>query len=124
MCAGTTSQAAWRIRTLSLLLAAICYSSGALAGSQILRATIINLEISKSYGNFVFIGASTSSVGAPTCETGSWQYTLTLTNPGDSQIYALLLTAYATGAVVNLQGAGSCNEVGFVESLQSAQLTQ
>jgi hypothetical protein len=35
-----------------------------------------------------------------------------------------LLMAYTTGALVKLQGAGSCNEVSFVESLQSAQLTQ
>jgi hypothetical protein len=36
----------------------------------------------------------------------------------------MLLTAYAAGAPIDIGGAGACNEVGFVESASSMQLTQ
>jgi hypothetical protein len=62
--------------------------------------------------------------GATSCERSSWQYTLSLSNPGDSQLYATLLTAYAAGSPIDSTGAGACNDVGFVESLSSLELTQ
>lgn len=96
----------------------------AFAGSQASGAHIKNLQINKGYGNFVFINIDVVPTGAPSCENSSWQYTLTLSNPGDGQMYAMLLTAYAAGTPVNFGGAGACNEFGSVESVSVIQLTQ
>jgi hypothetical protein len=95
-----------------------CFASG------VQRTTITNLQISKAYGDFVFIQVSGVPLGSPACENSGWNYTLSLSSPGDSQLYAMLLTAYTSGALINIEGAGTCNEVGFVESLQTLQLTQ
>jgi hypothetical protein len=95
----------------------------AFAGSQVSGATITNLQISKSYGNFVFIQVSSTPTGAPACANSSWHYTLSFGNPSDNQLYAMLLTAYSSGALVNIAGTGNCNDVGFTESLQALQLT-
>jgi hypothetical protein len=96
----------------------------AVAGSSALNAHIKNLQINKGYGNFVFINIDVTPTGAPPCENGSWEYTLSLSNPGDTQLYAMLLTAYAAGSPINIGGAGACNDVGFVESATAIQLTQ
>jgi hypothetical protein len=65
-----------------------------------------------------------SPSGAPACANSSWHYTLSMGNPSDKELYAMLLTAYSTGALVNISGSGACTEVGFVESLQALQVTQ
>jgi hypothetical protein len=96
----------------------------AVAGSSALNAHIKNLQINKGYGNFVFINIDVVPTGAPSCENAAWQYTLSLSSPGDTQLYAMLLTAYAAGSPINVQGAGACNDVGFVESATAIQLTQ
>jgi hypothetical protein len=113
-----------RSHLLWLLIALVALPSGALAGSSAANAHIKKLQINKGYGVFVFINIDVVPTGAPACESGTWQYTLSLTNPGDSQMYAMLLTAYTTGAPVDLGGTGACSDVGFVESLSAVQLTQ
>jgi hypothetical protein len=88
------------------------------------HAHIKSLQISKGYGNFVFINIAVVPTGAPACENASWQYALSLSIPGDTQMYAMLLTAYAAGTPIDVSGAGACNEVGFVESASAIQVTQ
>jgi hypothetical protein len=95
---------------------------GAQAGGTVSGATILQLAINKAYGAFVFIRLDVTPTGAPPCATAYWQYTLTLTNPGDSQLYALLLTAYAQGKQVYIIGSGACSEFSQSESLQNLQL--
>jgi hypothetical protein len=95
-----------------------------MAGSFIERVQVINLQINRSYGNHVFIQVNSPPSGAPACSNSSWHYTLSLGNPSDKELYAMLLMAYATGTLVNISGSGTCNEVGFVESLQALQATK
>jgi hypothetical protein len=110
----------WLLICLATVLA---LAPNAYAGSTASGATILQLAINKLYGPFVFIRIDVAPTGAPTCATnGSWQYTLTLTNPGDTALYALLLTAYAQGRQVFIGGTGACSETGQVESLQDLQL--
>jgi hypothetical protein len=108
----------------SLLAAVLATPCVALAGSSATNAHIKNLQINKNYGVFVFINIDVNPTGAPACESSSWQYTLSLTNPGDSQLYAMLLTAYTSGAPIDIGGTGACSDVGFVESAAYVQLTQ
>jgi hypothetical protein len=113
-----------RSKLLWLLITVIASTGSAFAGSSVQNAHIKNLQINKGYGIFVFINIDVVPTGAPACENASWQYTLSLTNPGDSQMYAMLLTAYATGAPVDFVGSGACSDVSFVESVSAVQLTQ
>jgi hypothetical protein len=83
-----------------LVIAMILLPAPAFAtGSSVLQAHVKNLQISKGYGHFVFINIDVTSTGAPTCENSSWQYTLTLSNPGDSQMYELGDSRAATRGV-------------------------
>jgi hypothetical protein len=109
---------------LWMSIATLILPMTAFAGGQVNRATIVNMAINKSYGNFVFIQTSITPTGAAVCANSSWQFTLSLSNPGDSQLYAMLLTAYASGALVNITGTGACSEYPTVESVQGVQLTQ
>ena len=89
------------------------------------RATITNLQINKDYGaSFVFIQVSTAPAGAPSCASSGWNYTLSFSGAGATQLYAMLLTAYAAGTPVNIAGTGLCSDVGIAESLGVLQLTQ
>lgn len=101
--------------------------ASALAGSSVSGVTITNLQISEAYPgtSFVFIGLSAQPTGQPACgANGSWQYTLSFSAPSASQLYAMLLTAYAAQTPIDVSGTGTCNEVNFVESLNALQLTR
>ncbi len=113
-----------RLLSSWLIIALIALPNLAFAGSSASNAHIKNLQINKGYGVFVFVNIDVAPTGAPACENASWQYTLSLTNPGDAQMYAMLLTAYSTGAPIDFTGTGTCSDVGFVESVLAVQLTQ
>lgn len=94
--------------------------SSSFGGGLAANVQVTQLGINKGYGGtFVFIKVSGSPTGAPSCATGYWQFTLTFGNPGDSQLYALLLSAYTTGIPVTILGSGACSEFGQSESLQN-----
>ncbi len=112
-------------KILCILLLELALPAAASATTGVTRATITNLQISKDYGNtFVFIQVSPAPTGATACASGGWSYTLPFSETGASQLYAMLLTAYSQGSPVNINGTGACSEVGFVESLDTLQLTQ
>ena len=103
------------------LLCSLAAVNEASAGSDVYNTTITAISIDKQYGNFAFIKLANNPTGSPSCATliNSWTYTLPLANPGDREIYAALLTAFAAGLTVSMSGTFVCSEHGFVESLQS-----
>ena len=112
-------------RLLFIMVIAATIPVTAFAGSSVNRTTITNLQINKDYGAaFVFIQVSTAPTGAPACASSGWNYTLSFGGTGASQLYAMLLTAYAAGTLVNIAGTGLCSDVGIAESLDVLQLTQ
>lgn len=110
-------------RVFSAVVLFLLLPVSTLAGSSVSQVKVTNLAINKAYGNLVFIQVSSIPSGAPVCSNSSWHYTLSLGNPGDKELYAMLLMAYSTGVPVNITGAGTCSEVSFVESLQGMQAT-
>lgn len=104
------------------ILAIVASPIATFAGSSASNAHIKSLAINKGMGTFVLIAIDVVPTGTPACDSTGWGYTLTLTNPGDNQLYAMLLAAYTSGATVSLTGTGSCSEWGSIESLLSAQL--
>lgn len=113
-------KASWLVPLLGLL-----FPVAALPTTSVSQTTISNLQITKDYGaTFVFIQVNGTPTGTTSCASGGWNYTLSFSAPGANQLYAMLLTAYATGTQVNMVGTGTCSEVSFVESLDTLQLTQ
>lgn len=108
-----------------LALIALAASSASYATSEISSTTIVDMAINRDYGNFVFIRVAQTPANPAACSTnGYWQYTLTLSNPGDHELYSMLLTAFSTGAAVDMSGRGVCNEWGTVESLRSLRVSK
>lgn len=107
---------------IGLFLLAI--GSAAHATSDISNTTIADLSISKAYGSFVFIKVAASPANPAACSTnGGWHFTLPLSTAADQQLYAMLLTAFASGTTVDMSGLGACNEHGAIESLRSLRVS-
>lgn len=103
-----------------LAIAATAHSSSDVSGTY-----IGDIAISRSYGSFVFIHVASTPANRIACSTHSyWHYTLPLATASDRDLYAMLLTAYAGKASVELAGLGVCNEFSSAETLGSLRLTQ
>jgi hypothetical protein len=112
----------WLLTIFLAMSLGVVSTPNAYAGGTVSGATIQQLAINKGIGPFVFIKVDVPPAGAPSCASGYWQYTLTLTNQGDSALYALLLTAYTLGRQVYIVGTGACSEFSQSESLSDLQL--
>lgn len=100
-------------------LALMCLTTPAHAGSTSENTQIAQVAISKSYSGIVFVRVASTPTNRPACSSGYWHYILTLTNPGDREMYATLLAAMHSRASVNVYGLGSCNDYSAAETLTS-----
>jgi hypothetical protein len=101
---------------LIALLAAFGLPTTASAGSQI--GTITELYMGTDYGGMVFIAISGAKTNNPACSTNNtFSFVLPLTTALQSQMYAALLAARATGAQVTLNANGLCDTYSGVETL-------
>lgn len=88
--------------------------------SSNVQGTIAEMTIDKNFGSFVFVRFATVPTNKIGCSVnGYWHFTLPLVTDVDKRMFAVLMTARATGAVVKATGSGGCNEVGSIESLQA-----
>jgi hypothetical protein len=110
-------------RMLGSLIIGLLFAVEASAATSIQRTTIANLQLNKGYPNVLFIQL-TGTPSGNSCSAGGWHYTLSLTGTDGPQMYAMLLMAYSTGALLNIQGSGTCPDVGNIESADVVQLTQ
>ena len=106
------------------LAATICGAQSASAVQTFTNTTITELTIDRAYSNFVAITVAGTPTGTTSCATGyaNWSFTLSLNDAIGTNMYALLLTAFAEGKPVTLYGTGSCSEQAGVESLSLAQI--
>ena len=112
-----------RICICAAVMTATCMASAAHAGGQVTAAHVLRVQISKPLGQFAFIQTDATVATPAACSTnGYWQFTVTLTSPGDSQIYAALLAAAVSGAPVVIAGTNACSEFNTVESLAMFEL--
>jgi hypothetical protein len=108
------------------LVATICGAQSASAVQTYTNTTITELTVNRAYANFVAVtvtGTPTESV--PSCATAgyaNWSFTLALTDALGTNMYALLLTAFAQGKPVTLYGTGLCSEQPGLESLSMVQV--
>lgn len=108
-------------RAIIVALTAVLLSisaSSVCAGGEAQNATITQMAIYRSLGNFVLIAADVASTGAPACSTNTtWRFTLSLDGVAGRELYAMLLAAQTSGRKVHLAGTGLCSEFAAVESL-------
>ena len=105
------------VTTLCAGFAASLFACSATA-ADVEAAHVLELQISKSFGNFVFVALDKPHAVPIACAINTgWQYTLSLAGEVDKRMFALLVTAQTTGKPVSIRGAGACNEFGAVESM-------
>ena len=86
-------------------------------------ARVLVLGIYKSAGNFVLVKLDKAPALPLACSVNhEWNYTLPLATEIDKKLFALLVTAHATGKPVTITGVGSCNEFREAESIDSVVL--
>lgn len=98
-------------------IVAVGFSTEASAdGTQ--TGTITGIYVNEQLGAFAYITMSGTKSSGPSCSNGSsWAYVLSLTNPDAPQLFAMLLTARASQAMLSLTGDGACDLVSGVETL-------
>jgi len=107
----------------SMVLGALL-SCQALANGAADNVTVAETAIGRGYGSFVFIRLSGAPSGSASCAgtpvASSWHFTLALDDTASSKaMYAMLLSAQASGQKVRAVGAGACSEFGTIESLST-----
>lgn len=99
------------------------FSGEARASGATGNTVIVEVAIQRQFGDFVLIRTAGPLVGSPSCYTNAyWHFTLSIGNPGDRELYAMILSAFSAGSTVTMSGKGTCNEFGSIESLQSINL--
>jgi hypothetical protein len=114
-----------RASAASLAVLAVC-SEAVFAGGEVSSAQVLELGVSRTYPNVAFVRLSAYPTGGPSCAPSAfyWQFTLTLDGLSGKELYAMLLSAQASGKAVRISGTGSCSEHGQIESLQAATVIQ
>jgi hypothetical protein len=109
----------------------VCVCAGMLAHAGLANATpgeaqnatLLRMQISRGFGNFVFIHLATTPTVRAACATNAfWHFTLSLSDEAGKNMYAQLLVAYAAGQRVHIGGTDTCSEYGNSESVDSVSL--
>ena len=125
-CAQFISATCKHRSVLIAILAAVgpaVFSAQAYAGST-LGGVILNITTNTDEG-VIFITTNGTRGGTPPCNTNwtssttTWAIALA---PANNQVYAQLLTAFATQATVNMWGDGLCNVNSATETLVQLQI--
>ena len=99
-------------------------SAPACAGGSATDVTVADIYFGE-LGKVVFIRVNPAPGGAPACATHPfYNFTINLTSPGASQLYAAVLSAMMSGKLVSIAGSGACNNSPVVEDLSNFVLTQ
>jgi len=101
------------LSAMSLPVAA--FAGGAASG------TVVNVYLSATYGDLVYVEVSGAKTGNPTCSTGKapFQFVLPRTSALQMDMFDLLLLAKTARRPVILTGLGSCGVDSTVETLGS-----
>jgi hypothetical protein len=103
-------------------LLAVGLSQAAHAG-QTNNSAVVELSINRAYGNYVFVRLGNPPSSPAGCSTnGYWHYTLSLDGVAGSELYAMLMTAKASGTNVTAVGTGVCSQYGSIESLAAVSV--
>jgi hypothetical protein len=100
------------------IFGALAFASNAIAGSST-GGVITSIYTNTDFGQITIVTNGTRS-GQPSCATSpNWILAMTTAN---AQVYAQLLTAFATQSTVNFTGDGLCNVNSSAETLVQVQI--
>ena len=109
---------------LALMLAGLCTVavSPAIAGSQ--KGNVVNLTVRSSDG-LIFLQLSGTASDRPQCalQQTYWMIPNETTDAG-KRIYALLLSAQASGRLVQIFGSNTCNRWLDGEDIETASMVE
>jgi hypothetical protein len=111
------------MNTLSTTAALICVAiltsmfCPPVQASSVENVTIVRVHLTKDFENVAFIKLSSPPQGKPGCSAHYWDFTLPLNTPFEKNLFAMLMTAYSTGTLVQAGGVGACNDHPQIESL-------
>jgi hypothetical protein len=115
-----------KTKSLSIIVGALLFaiSNAVFATGACTACKIKNLGAGPYYDSLctsscIFIAIEQPIVGKPDCSSNSyWNYALDISTTSGRATYALLVTALATGQLINISGSGGCSlgSSGLVEN--------
>ena len=101
------------------IFGALAFAGSAFAGSST-GGVITSIYTNTDYGQITIVTNGTRA-GQPVCaSTANWVLAMTTAN---AQVYAQLLTAFATQSTVTITGDGLCNVNSTAETLVQVQVS-
>lgn len=68
------------------------------------------------YPNIVFLKINGDNAGKPSCQSGSWEYGISIANDTGRAMYSLALSSYMAGKTVYVYGDNTCSLLNGVET--------
>jgi hypothetical protein len=118
--AATTGKYRTLVKTIVAAICTVMLSAPASAGSTY-GGVIVNIVTNTDLGYILILTNGTPN-GRPTCAAGSLESWAIALNAANNQVYAQLLTAYATQANVYMWGDGACSINSGIETLVQFQM--
>ncbi len=105
-------------KVLGFIIVLFCGVQVAHAGGAI-EGKVVKIAIDTTYATAkAFVTVSGDKSNSPACHTNtSWSFALPLVTDLDRSVYAMLLSAHATGKTTILEGRGLCEVHGSIETL-------
>lgn len=107
----------WKIASIFLMLA---LSAGAQANG-VVQGTV-NMLIQRASDGLIYVIVNGTTSGNPSCATAHYWVIANENSEAGKKQFAMLMTAYATGGTVLLNGAGTCNRWGDAEDINEVRL--
>jgi len=107
------------MKKICFLLIAMLLSASAFSG-QVTNGKILRIMVNTQVGtDMLFIQVSGDLTDSPMCSTnGVWQFVLPLSNELQKDtVTSFLLSAYMSGALVRIDGSGTCDTFGSIETM-------
>lgn len=111
----------FRLLFVTVAAALFASSTAALAAGQQV-GNVKSVVMNKSYGSGVIaVGLTGTPTGKPACatDTSRWVLVMTDSNPLNSSVVSLVLTALSTGRPVMISGTGACTVIPDVEDIDA-----
>lgn len=95
----------------------MCHALSAPAG-DLADARLIKIGTMKTYGEILFIKTDKTKTSLPGCHVNlAWDYVMPLVSEHDKKLYSMLLAARAADTPITLNGGGTCEYFGSIETL-------
>lgn len=107
----------WKIASLFLMLAmsAVAHANGAVQGT-------VSMLIQRASDGLIYVIVNGTRSGAPGCATAHYWVIANENSEAGKRQFAMLMTAYASGGTVLLNGTGTCTRWLDAEDINEVRL--